>query len=614
MLKKLKNTDVLFAVMLLAFFILHILFLNIPPFSDDESHYATVPFRLMMGDSLVKDEWHLTQFASLFSYLPVRIWTAIKGSTDGLYIFLRCVYLAIHTSVSVLIYGFFKKYGKWAILASMIFFVQPPYNILAISYQSVFVISLLLLSMCLLAIYEKKAIPLYILAGVSFGCACVCNPLFCVVYVLYLLGCVLWIKRESIKSFIISSKSSNAKTKGKVLTKKQKREFNKQQAAAFSDMENYTCFFTGKAVLWTTCGILIVAVIAVAFFLSTGGTFESIPKNIENLLNSTEYDIASSSILSKFIKTLGYFNKANFYVPFILPIMFTAMFLDKNRKSNSHRFGYLLTTIVWSIIFMIAVLAFAEIYLCAISLPFYVFSIVCYLLTENKNKTMFYCMFAPCSLAAFIQYLAADTHWGAIGIVLAVCNVAGVFFARDLWKEMRPEVQNDEETTANKNKTEMWRKAIIVGFCVQMLFSVAFHYSCQHLEVGAVRAEGGPYSGMYMSPKKNERYNKILNDLDYIKSISKEDEPVLVASYKNWMYVYLERPTAIYSTWYRGTLDYEQLSQYYKGNPNQRPKYIYIESEDPQGATVQTAREALNEMFVFKQEDLSNGALLIVEY
>ena len=108
--KLLKNTNLLFVIMMSAVLLLHIYFLFCVPFSDDETHYATVPFRLINGDSLVQHEWHLTQFASLFSYLPVRIWMAIKGSADGIFVFLRCVYLTIHTSVAVLIYRFFKQY------------------------------------------------------------------------------------------------------------------------------------------------------------------------------------------------------------------------------------------------------------------------------------------------------------------------------------------------------------------------------------------------------------------------------------------------------------------------------------------------------------------------
>ena len=124
MMKKAKNTDFLFVVTLSLGLLLHIFFLFIIPYFHDETHYATVPFRLINGDSLIQHEWHLTQFASLFSYLPVYIWTAIKGSADSIFIFLRCTYLLIHTTLAVAIYRFFRKYGKWAIMASMIFYIQ----------------------------------------------------------------------------------------------------------------------------------------------------------------------------------------------------------------------------------------------------------------------------------------------------------------------------------------------------------------------------------------------------------------------------------------------------------------------------------------------------------
>ena len=112
MIKKLKNTNFLFVVSLISVALLHLFFIFAVPFSDDETYYVTVPLRLLNGDSLVQHEWHLTQFSTLFSYLPVYIWTAIKGSAEGIFIFLRCTYLLIHTIISVVIYRFFKKYGN----------------------------------------------------------------------------------------------------------------------------------------------------------------------------------------------------------------------------------------------------------------------------------------------------------------------------------------------------------------------------------------------------------------------------------------------------------------------------------------------------------------------
>ena len=609
MMKKAKNTDFLFVVTLSLGLLLHIFFLFIIPYFHDETHYATVPFRLINGDSLVQHEWHLTQFASLFSYLPVRIWMAIKGSADGIFVFLRCVYLTIHTSVAVLIYRFFKQYGKWAILASMMFYVQITYRIQAISYQSMFAIFLLLLTLCLLSIYQNSSTRSYVFAGVCFGCCCVCNPLFCIVFVLYLLGCALWTKRQVIVENIIKNKTSRNQGRGKKLTKRQKREQKQQLTNSFPNMENYSCFFNKKAILWVTLGILIVAVIALVFFFSTGGTIDSIMNNIENLLGSSEYDIASKSVFFKLQQTINYFSIANLGMPWILPLIFIVLLFDKNRTSNIHRFAYLTVLSLWTVMFIFGVMRNIEIYLCAISLPFSVISTTCYLLTENKNKTLFYCMYLPCLIATFFHYLAADTLLGAIGVVLAISNVAGVFFARDLWREMRFVSKDNSATTVNKESSPVFRSVIIVAFCLQILFYGVFYQYGQIYGKDTPKATTGPYSGLYMSAENYDRYNKTMSDLDYIKKYSSYSSPILVVSYSNWMYLHLDRPIATYTTWYRGTLDVDLLKTYYKENPKKTPKYVYYESSDPQNANI----NIVTELFEVSRENLSNGVLLTVE-
>ncbi len=606
MIKKLEKTDILFTIALLAGLLLHLFFITSIPFSYDESFYAVVPFRLINGESLVRNEWHLTQFSSLFAFLPVYIWTTIKGSTAGIFIFLRCVYLLIHTSVSVVIYRFLRKYKYWAVMAAMMFHMHITYNIQAISYQSILVISLLLMSICLLSIYQKPSVKTYILAGICFGCCCVCNPFLCVGFALYLIVCALWTTRHSLIGFLTKIKSSGKSEKGKKLTKKQQRQQRQQSLEAFADLENYTCFFNKKAILWITCGILIVVIIAAAFFFLTGGTIASIPKNIENLLGSTEYDIVSKSVFDKIAATLQYFSIANLGMPWIIPALFLIVLLDKNRKRNTHRFTYLFIAVIWAIILGIGIARIMEVYVCCFSLPFFVISTLIYILTENKNKVLFNCMYVPTLIATIFQYLAADTHLGAIGIVLAVNNIAGVLFAKDLWEEVR-HTSHAEAETNKKEKGGLVRSIIIVGLCAQILFYGTFCFLFNQYGISVksdtFKATSGPYMGLYMPQDEFNKYNKWINDLDYIKSITRENDPVLLATYHNWMYLYLERPVATYSAWYRGTLNQNQLTDYYKRNPSKTPKYIYLTSPN---FTI------INEMFEYTQEELSNGILLTV--
>lgn len=610
--KKIKKTDFLFVAALFSVLLLHIFFVNIYPYSNDETFYPIVPFRMMNGESLIQYEWNLTQFSSLFNYLPVFIWMKIKGSADGIFIFLRCIYLVIHTLTAAVIYKFFRKYGVWAVMASMMFYVQLPYRISAISYHTVFLIALLLMTFCFISVYEKKSEKYYIPIGVCYGCCCVCNPVLCVLFPIYLIGYILWTKRVEIKIKISKLQGADVSKNGKKLTKKQKKQQEQQIIESLSVLDGYGYFLEKKAVLQITKGLAAVAVIAVAFFFITGGTVNSIFDNLANLLGSSEYGLGIEAVFEKIFETLSFFSTANLGMPWILPLIFAVLIMDKKRKLNSHRFGYLFAVILWSALFIYAVFKNYETGILAISLPFSVFSLVCYILTENKNKTLFRLMYIPCLIGTFFHYVAANSYWFAIGIVLAIGNVAGVFFAMDLFREMGS-VPTEDTEAKSKNPFAFLRGIIIVGFCLQLVFYVAYYQFGQVPGKDAEKATAGTFKGMYMTEEKYETYNKVISDLDYIKSISDEDSPVLLASFNNWMYLYLDRPVATYTAWYRGTLYAEVLTEYYKENPENYPEYIYIETFSPDGSDARGMIDKLDDTFDFTQEVLSKGVLLTVK-
>ena len=612
MIKKLKKSDLFFIVSLIFVLLFHIFFTLVIPYLDDESFYSLVPFRLMNGDSLIRNEWHLSQFSSLFSFIPVCVWTAIKGSADGIILFMRCIYLFLHTTLAVAIYGFFRKYGKWAVMASMMFYIQTSYGVIAISYHTMFVAFLLLLTFCLLSIYKSPSLRLYIFAGICFGFCCVNNPLFCFAFAIYLLICILWAKREQIITFGMKLKGSKAiKKEEEKHTKKQKKQQKQQNTPVFPNMEKYNCFFKKEAILHFSYGLGIAVVVALVFFFITGGTISSISKNIENLLSSSEYGITSFAIFAKFKETFDYFIAANFNKPWILPVLFIILLLDKKRKNNTHRFVYLFASVLWSIMFIIGVVNGDVFDFYGISIPFCVVSTICYILTENKNKPLFYCMYVPCLIATFFQYLAADTHLAVIGVVLVINNVAGVLFAMDLCKEMRSASKENNEKVTNKIFSGLCRSTIIISFCLQIVFFGAFYQYYGELPgKDAVKATTGPYAGLYMSEQDYDTYNREISDMDFIKEISNEKEPVLLATYHNWMYMYLERPMATYTAWFQGELNKELLISYYKKNPSRIPEYVYVESLDINSTRFQIAEE----LFEFSSKEvLSNGVLFTVE-
>ena len=153
--KENRKNDFLFLIVIFLGLLLHIFSIYSFP-NPDETFYFSVPLRLINGESLMQDEWHLTQFSSLFQFLPVFLWLKIKGSTEGIIFFLRVIYLIIHTFAAFGMYKIFRIYKFAAICAIAVFYTQVPYAILTISYSSVYSLFLLFLSILLFLILSTR--------------------------------------------------------------------------------------------------------------------------------------------------------------------------------------------------------------------------------------------------------------------------------------------------------------------------------------------------------------------------------------------------------------------------------------------------------------------------
>ncbi len=145
----------------------------------------------------MSDEWHVTQFSSLFLYFPVRLWLAVKGSTEGIIVFLRFLYLVIHTLVSVVVYSFFRKHKAWAVADSLMFYSQGPLRFLNANYHSVHAIFLLFFTLALISLYDNKKTHLYLIAGFCYGCCCVNNPFLCLLFGVYIIVCIIWLIQKA---------------------------------------------------------------------------------------------------------------------------------------------------------------------------------------------------------------------------------------------------------------------------------------------------------------------------------------------------------------------------------------------------------------------------------
>lgn len=606
MLRKLQKHDYFFIIALIIVLIMHLSCIYGADHFADESFYPTIPLRLLNGDSLVQDEWHVTQFSSLFLYIPVSIWMAIKGSTEGIILFLRYFYLVIHTGASVGIYAYFRKYKAWAIVASMMFYSQVPLRFLSANYHSLLALFLLLFTIALLDIYENERKCSYILAGMFFACCCVCNPFECLVFPVYGIACVIWAcvykKHSKIKNKHPKSKNGTLIEKHKILCK----------------------YFSKKAFLRFTSGIAVVGAVSVVFFFATGGTLSGLIENIPNLLDESMHNLTGTpteALLEKFLITLGHFNSISFGLPFLLPIFFIVILIDKKRSHSAHKLVYLILSLAFAVFYTVGVTlgALSSSRQLAMSLPFFIVTLACYILSQNKDKKLFYCMWLPGVVAAFVQYFASNMHL-SIMWTLTISNIAGVFFIKNILEELVQEKGKAKENNP-KSFVNTCKVILCICVCLQLVFQCTIYVIGRTVKSDYIKLETGPYAGFRLNSQALAQSNGIMDDLDIIKSRTEPDDPVLIISEFSWMYLYLERPFASYSAW-MPVLECNRLEAYYSKNPDKIPKYIYVgwvvisdsvtsgHVSKPEIAKLRVER--LDEILNFGVEELSNGYLLTV--
>ncbi|MBA2653434.1 MAG: hypothetical protein H0U71_00005 [Gammaproteobacteria bacterium] len=104
----------------------------------DESFYAALPYRFILGSRPIIDEYSICQFAAILLYPFYKIFFSINHSTDGVILFARHLYMLFNLLLGGLTYVTFKnEVGKGgALLIATIPILYVPFNIQGLSYNT----------------------------------------------------------------------------------------------------------------------------------------------------------------------------------------------------------------------------------------------------------------------------------------------------------------------------------------------------------------------------------------------------------------------------------------------------------------------------------------------
>lgn len=596
MLKKIQKMDIFFLLVVFLGGSIFVYTLFKVPIMD-ETFYPTIALRLINGDSLINDEWHLTQFSTIFQYMPVLFWVKITGSTQGIILFLRVVFFAMHTVGAFGLYLFFRKKGIIAVIVAVVFYW--PFYITTINHYSIYLYCLLMLTFMIYSIYIKERKCLYVVCGVCFGCCCVCNPMACFFYFIYIaLSCYI-----KLKLYRKDKKQASEDTA--------KREVNYGKI--------YDLFFSKNAIVLFSSGLLIVAGISILFYFLTGGTFSSFSVNIKMMLSVSEY---SYGFLERIKNIANSYNELCFGCWYVIPLLFFVLFVDKKRNNFFRKIIYVFSAFCIFIFLIIRICCvdvgiFKEATILATFLPFVFFSHICYLVTENRDRPLFLCMWVPGLVGSLLYLFSSRALFMPFGYMLLACVVPGICFVFDFLKEIRYNTNLPIKKTIRIDVIEKCIVALIC-FCFvcqialqgHISFSVNFkeYKKSYFIYSDSVFVSEGPLTGLFVEPEIFEDYQKTLDDLDYIKAHSLQDESVLIYSKDSWLYLYVDRPFATYSTW-QEIVSEDALFEYYNMNPDKLPQYIYVKKSNG----MKLRELAIEKVFVVEKTVLSNGVLFTVK-
>lgn len=178
-------------------------------FADrDESFYLTIPKRILQGDAILVEEWHVSQLSGILLVPIMAIYLLINPTAVGMMLHFRLIYVAFQAVVSLVLYSRLKRYSTvGALMGTLTFMIYAPFGISALSYNSMGV-SFFALSTTLFATREAgcgkyRGLLYDAIVGVLFSAAVLCQPYLAALYFVYAICVVVWtvaLKKSKIPS------------------------------------------------------------------------------------------------------------------------------------------------------------------------------------------------------------------------------------------------------------------------------------------------------------------------------------------------------------------------------------------------------------------------------
>lgn len=525
-LKRLTRYDRLF---LIGFALVAILCLWKAPLelpSQDEAFYLTIPKRLLDHDSLIVDEWHGSQLAAILTCPLIRLHRALFGY-DAILLHFRYIYVFFQALCSAVIYGCFRKHGLSAVLSSLYFFIFTPFDIMALSYNTMGLMLVTLTGTVLAIAQHNKA---FFFSGVLFAGAVLCCPHLMAGYALY--------------SAAVLVCAAAARDRRKAIAVK------------------WASFTLGGGI----CAVLLLA------FILTRASFSEVWSAIPMLFSDPEH------IRKPVMETLRAYGLCLIRMvphgPVIAAVYGAALIAAlADRGRCARKLIYLGVSAVIAVV-MLAELApnVTSTSYNSIMFPLAPVGLMAFVVTEKRDPRVFLFTYLGGMTYSLCIFFSSNNGVYILTAMSAAANVGSIILTGGALMEAG---------TGDRRLFRSLSAVLIVLFAAQyslMVYTKIHHkfwYDSDNSALTRVIREG-PYQGVRVTPETEARY---LEELEALRPLLDKEGNVLYADYSTWYYLATPRlGIGAYSAWLSGETDatIERLDAYYEQNPGKLPDYIFI--------------------------------------
>lgn len=145
----------------------------------DESFYLTIPYRLARGDTLLIDEWHLSQLSGFLLWPLMTLYRLAAPGCGYIVLAFRLIWVFFHQLTALAVYLLLRRHSPGAALGCCVMFsLFTPFTIMSLNYNSMGLGAALLL--CILCAEGYNGPGFTAAKGFLLAVLVLCNP-YCVV-------------------------------------------------------------------------------------------------------------------------------------------------------------------------------------------------------------------------------------------------------------------------------------------------------------------------------------------------------------------------------------------------------------------------------------------------